>query len=334
MFKKIRRPGRSHKDSSFKKIFTYFIFGLICAVFLFIAPMGSQLIGEGMVAKVGREQIMIRELKQLEEVIKENYQRQRKMEEWDEASLEQIRSSALQQLIDLYMVYSSSKREGFFISDQELKDNIQSFPVFQEKGRFLYSRYLEFLKLRRISPKRFEEQLRKQQTFQSWQDLFNKAFQTNELEKQQNKARDRYKIQLEYAEMQAEEIKEEEVSKLLKEKNSQQLKLLLKKAGVSWQKTGEFALFLPIQTPIAQNQKMISAIIAHLPEKGWIPSLVRDNNKLYAINIVSFSQDLPKKEENPLDLFLSQNYGKSNQMFETWLKAQAKKIPIKVPKKK
>ena len=332
MFKKIRRPGRSHKDSSFKKIFTYFIFGLICAVFLFIAPMGSQLIGEGMVAKVGREQIMARELKQLEEAIKDNYQRQRKVEEWDEASLDQIRSSALQQLIDLYMVYSSSKREGFFISDQELKDNIQSFPVFQEKGRFLYSRYLEFLKLRRISSKRYEEQVRRQQTVQNWQELFDKAFQSNELEKQRNKKREQYKVQLEYAEMQAEEIKEEEVSLFLKEKNLKELNLLLKKAGGNWQKTGEFALFLPTQTLIAQNQKVMSAIISHLPEKGLIPSLVRDNNKLYAINIVSFSQKEASKEENPLDLFLSQNYEKSNYLFETWLKAQ--KIPIKVLKKK
>ena len=329
MFKKIRRPGRSHKENSVKKIISYFVFGLICAVFLFIAPMGAQFMGEGMVAKVGRERLMIRELKQLEENLKQNYQKQRNVEEWDEATLDQIRSSALQQLIDLYIVYISSKKEGFFISDQELRDRIQSFSVFQEKDRFLYSRYLEFLKIQRLSPKRFEEKIRKAQTFQNWQDSFNKAFQTNELEKQQNKKRNQYKINLEYAEIQAEEFKEEEISKLLKEKKLKKLNLLLKKAGVSWQKTGDFSLFLPVQTLIAQNQKIMSAITAHLPKKGLIPLLIRDNNKLYIVNILSFSKETPSEKENRLDLFLSQNFGKSNQLFDSWLKAQTRKIPIK-----
>lgn len=330
MFKKIRRPGRSHKEGSVKKIFFYFVFGLICAVFLFIAPMGSQFMGESQVAKVGRERIMIKELRDLEENLKQDYQKQGQVEEWDEATLNNIRSTALGQLIDIYSIYISSKKEGFFLSDQELRDSIQSFPEFQEKGRFLYSRYLEFLKFRKISPKSFEEKIRKAQTAQNWSELFDKAFQTTDLEKQQNKKRNQYTIRLEYAEIQAEELKEDEIFKLLKDKNKKSLELLLKKAGVSWQKTEDFSLFLPVRTFIAQNPKIMSAIIGYLPKTGLIPSLIRDNNKIYIVNILSFSKKSAESEkENQLEMLLSQNFGKSNELFEAWLKAQKEQIRIK-----
>ena len=325
MLKKIRRPGRSRKEGSLKKIFSYFVFGLICAVFLFIAPMGSQFMGEGLVAKVGRERIMSRELRQLEESLKQNYQNQRNIEELDESILTRIRSEALKQLIDLYVIYSSSKREGFLISDQELRDSIQSFPVFQEKGRFLYSRYLEWLKIQKMSPRRFEEKIRKAQTAQNWSESFNKAFQTNSLEKQQNEKRRAYRINLEYAEIKMEEVKEDEISELLKSKNK--INRFLKKAEISWEKTGDFSLFLPVRTFIAQNQKIVSAIIDHLPKTGLIPDLVRDNNKLYILNILSFSKE--SSGEEALDFLLSQNFGKSNQLFESWMRVQSEEIPIK-----
>ena len=146
MLEKIRRPGRSYRDGSFKKFFSYFILGLICAMFLFIAPMGTQLNTQGVVAQVGSHIIRSRELRNIEENLKRQYQSRLNSDSRSEALLAQIRSQALQHLINTYTVYLLAKKEDFFVSNKELRETIKDFPAFQEEERFLHSRYQAFFK--------------------------------------------------------------------------------------------------------------------------------------------------------------------------------------------
>ena len=328
MLNKIRRPGRSYKDGVFKKAFSYIVLGLICAMFLFIAPMGTQLNTQGVVAQVESHLIRSRELKLIEDNFKKQYQSRLNSSPSPEALQQQIRSQALQYLIDLYKISVLAEKEDFFISDKELRETIRDYPAFQEEGRFLYSRYQVFLKSQNLSPAHFEERIRRYELSQNWVSSFKKAALTNQLEELKKSERHQYKINFQYVELAAEKVEEEKLADLLKTKNQAGVKQFLKSADADWKETGVFSLILPIGQAIAQNDKIVEALLSHLPNKGLVPNIIRDENKVYAVKILSFDKTESKPEELKIERLLSRNFGKSDQVFENWLSTESKKIKV------
>ena len=328
MLEKIRRPGRSYRDGALKRFFSYIIFGLICVVFLFIAPMGTQMGGQGVVAKIGPYMIRSRELRNLEENIKRQHQSRLNSESNNEDFQTQIRSQALQHLIDLYLINISAEKEGFFITDQELREVIHELSVFQEKGRFLYSRYTAFLKNQNLSPNLFEERIRRSKMGEVWSDLFNKAAPSNKLEKIKKTEKHQYKVNFQYVELKAEELEEEQLAGLLKSQDKSGTDRFLNSINVKWLETGVFSLILPIGQSIAQNEKLMQTIISRLPEKGLVPRLIREANKVYAVNILSFSKEEMSPEEERLERLFSRNFEKSDLLFRSWLSVQTEKIKV------
>lgn len=328
MLEKIRRPGRSYKDGIFKKSFSYLVLGLICAMFLFIAPMGTQLNTQGVVAQVGPHLIRSRELRNIEENLKRRYQSRLNSESAPEALQDQIRSQALQHLIDTYTIDLLAEKEGFFISDKELRETIRGFSGFQEKERFLRSRYQAFLKSQNLSPALFEERIRRSKRTEDWISSFKKGTPANKLEEIKQKERHQYKINFQYAELKTKEIEEEKLVAFLKTKDQKGLNQFLKSAGADWKETGVFSLILPIGQAIAQNEKVIQTLLSHLPDKGLVPQIIRDSNKIYVVKILSFDRKEAQAEELEIERLLSRSFGKSSQLFEDWLSAESEKIKI------
>ena len=328
MLEKIRRPGRSYKDGIVKKSLSYFILGLICAMFLFIAPMGTQLSTQGVVAQVGPHLIRSRELKNIEASLKKQYQSRLNSNSNTETLQKQIRSQAIQYLINTYKISLLAKQNGFFISDKELRDRIKQYPAFQEKGRFLHSKYQAFLKYQNLNPSHFEERIRRAEMSQDWLMLFKKGIPKNQLEEMKKTEKYQYQISLNYVELSAEQVKENKLAELLKAKDRQGIDQFIKEANASWEKTDVFSLIQPIAQPIAQKDQVIEALLAHLPEKGLIPHLIRDQNKVYAIEISSFKIGTVKKEDLQIEQLLSRNFGKPDQVFENWLSIESKKIKV------
>ena len=328
MLEKIRRPGRSYRDGALKKFFSYIIFGLICVVFLFIAPMGTQMEGRGVAAKVGPHIIRSRELRNLEENIKRQHQSRFNSESDSEDFQKQIKHQALQHLIDLYLINISAEKEGFFITDQELRGVIHDLAVFQEEGRFLYSRYTAFLKNQKLSPNLFEERIRRSKMGEVWSGLFNKAAPSNKLEKIKKTEKYQYKVNFQYVELKAEEVEEERLATLLKSQDKSGVDRFLSSINVKWLETGVFPLILPIGQSIAQNEKLMQAVISRLPEKGLISRLIKEGNKVYAVNILSFSKEEMSPEEERLERLFSRNFEKSDLLFRSWLSVQTEKIKV------
>ena len=65
---------------------------------------------------------------------------------------EEIRQRAKSEIVRMYLLVQGSLNNGFFLSDSELRSEIRSFSVFQKEGRFLYSRYLSYLKSQGLEP--------------------------------------------------------------------------------------------------------------------------------------------------------------------------------------
>ena len=331
MLDKLRRPGRSRKDGRIKKIFTTALFGLICLVFVFIAPMGVNIMGEGVVAQVGSDFIKSRELRMIEENLRYQYKSRLEQEDSDSASqLErQIRSRALQELVRLYLINYSLKKEGHFLTDEELAFAIQSIPEFQEKGRFLKTKYIALLKNINLNQARFEENERRRLLANQWQKTFQQAVPANKLEKEKNQARYQYKTQLRYIELKAEEVEEEQLEPFVLEQNKQEIDRFLKQTQAKWEKTNLFPLLLPLGVPIAHNENIMKAVIEQLPIKGLIPKLIRDKDKLYIVEILSFSEDSSNPEDKSLAGLLNQSFEKANRLFDSWLTVQRQNVKIK-----
>ena len=332
MLDRIRRPGRSLKEGSVKKIFSYIVFGLICLVFVFLAPMGSRILGEGVLAYVGDEPIRAGEVQFFENILKQQYQK--RLDGADEDSFlkiqKEIRQRALREMINQYLVVQSSKKEGFFVSDKELRSEIRSFPLFQDKGRFLYSRYKLFLKNNRLSASRFEDRIRRDRHTRQWGSLFKKSAVGNHLEKEKNEQRYAYKVRFQYAELKAGELEEEKLEPFVKSRDLENINQFLKKNKLEWKETGEFALISPFGVSIAQNENVMEALIHQLPSRGLIPHFIRQSDTIYIVNVLSFKKKAASLQERQLQNLLSQNFDKPFRLLQSWVDVQNQKIKVKM----
>ena len=332
MFEKWRRPGRSPKEGKIKKLFNYIVFGAICLVFVFLAPMGTKLMGEGVVAYVGGEPIRGRDLSFIEENIRRS--QQGRLEQANEENYlkiqEEIRQSALRQIIELFLMAQGSQKEGFFLSDEELRAEIRSFPAFQQEGRFLYSAYLTFLKNSKLSSHRFEERIKKSKLSENWINIFKKASLVNSLEEEKKSQRGRYKVNFRYVLFKAGDIEEQKLEPLVKAGDVKKVNHFVQKNKGVWEKTGLFSLFSPFGTPIAQNQNLMELLIRHLPSLGIIPQLIRQADKIYVVDVLSFKEGEMDAEEKQLEKLISQRFDKSTRLLDSWLNFQREKIKVKL----
>lgn len=335
MFEKIRRPGRSLKDGKVKKWFSYFIFGLICLVFVFLAPMGAQFIGKGVLGYVGGEPIRAREFRLVEGNIRRQYQS--RLDQADEESYskiqEEIRQKALRYLVEVSLLAQGAKKADFFLSDEELRAKIRSFPVFQQDGRFLYSRYLQLLKQEKLNPSHFEERIRKAKTAENWRALFKKSVFTNTLEQEKKSQRHRYKVNFRYVSLHAGDVEEQDLEPFVKARDVKKINNFLKKHKVKWEETGVFSLFSAFGQPIAQNQNLMEVLIHHLPSTGLIPRLIRQGDQIYVVHVLSFTEGTASPEERQLESFLEQNFDKSVRLLDVWMDFQREKIKVRLSDK-
>ncbi len=329
MFEKLRRPGRSQKDRKIKKWLSFFVFGLICLVFVFLAPIGSNLIGEGVLGYVGREPIRAGELSFLEDNIKWRFKS--RLEQADSEGYskiqKEIRRIAQAEIVKLYLLAQSSQNNGFFLSDGELRSEIQSYPVFQKDGRFLYSRYQGFLKNQNLSPARFEERIRRGKLAENWAAVFQKAAPSNKLEEEKSSQRQRYKVNFRYAELSAEDIDTELLAALAKAKDLKAINHFLRANNAKWEETGLFSLFAAFDVPAAQNQALMDALMRRLPATGLIPRLIGQDGQVYIAQILAFKKERAGSQQKRA--FFRQ-LDKSVRLLDSWLSFQSQKIKVKI----
>ncbi len=72
-----------------------------------------------------------------------------------------LKERALEMLIEEELIQQGARRLGLSVTDAELREHIQTLPVFQEDGRFSQRRYLGTLSRARLSPADFEAQERR-----------------------------------------------------------------------------------------------------------------------------------------------------------------------------
>lgn len=71
-----------------------------------------------------------------------------------------LRETVLDHLITQVLITQEARRLGFYVSDEELRNAIQSIPLFQVNGQFDPRNYERFLRYKRMTAEAFEESYR------------------------------------------------------------------------------------------------------------------------------------------------------------------------------
>ncbi|MGH8057924.1 MAG: peptidylprolyl isomerase [Candidatus Entotheonellia bacterium] len=114
-------------------------------------------------ATVGDEAIFVREYQAAHNNLIEFYRRayrERFTEEMARAF--QLKQQALETLIQRKLLLREARRQRLTVTDVELIEQVQNYPAFQINGAFDRNRYVQLLRLSRLSPADFEQSQREE----------------------------------------------------------------------------------------------------------------------------------------------------------------------------
>jgi peptidyl-prolyl cis-trans isomerase D len=93
-----------------------------------------------------------------------------------------LKQQALDTIVQRTLLIHEAQRQGLTASDTELIEKVQSYPVFQVDGRFDRSRYLQVLRLSRLTPADFEQNQREEILLAKLENLIKDGVQVTESE--------------------------------------------------------------------------------------------------------------------------------------------------------
>ncbi|GIW42525.1 MAG: peptidylprolyl isomerase [Candidatus Binatia bacterium] len=118
-----------------------------------------------------------------------------------------LRSQALEQLIQLSLLRQEAERIGFVVGDQELREAIATLPAFQnEAGRFDPRRYRVLLRGRNLPPADFEESYREELLAQKVRSLVTTGVYVSEAELRERFRFENEKVALRFVRVPAREM--------------------------------------------------------------------------------------------------------------------------------
>jgi peptidyl-prolyl cis-trans isomerase D len=151
------------------------------------------------VATVGSEDIALREFQLTYNNLADFYRRvyQDRFSE-DFARTLNLKQQALDTLVERKLLLHEAKRQGLRVTDGELIERVQSYSVFQVNGGFDRNRYLQVLRLSRLTPGDFEQNQREELLLAKLENLIKDAVQVTENEVKDAFIHDKEQLNVEY----------------------------------------------------------------------------------------------------------------------------------------
>jgi peptidyl-prolyl cis-trans isomerase D len=109
-----------------------------------------------------------------------------------------LKQQALDTLVQRKLLLHEAKRQGLTVADAELIARVQSYPIFQVNGGFDRSRYLQVLRLSRLTPGDFEQNQREELLLAKLENLIKDGIQVTENEVKEAFIRDQEQVNVEY----------------------------------------------------------------------------------------------------------------------------------------
>ena len=96
------------------------------------------------------------------------------------------------------LLLREAKRQGMRVTDAELIERVHSYPVFQVDGTFDNSRYLQVLRLSRLTPADFEQNQREELLLRKLENLIKDGIQVTEIEVKEAFIHDKEQLNVDY----------------------------------------------------------------------------------------------------------------------------------------
>jgi peptidyl-prolyl cis-trans isomerase D len=248
----------------------------------------------GVVAAVGNTEIMADEYQQA-------YRRQVEMykqlfgDKLDDKLLESmnLKQQVLDRLIRRTLVLQYADRMQLEVGPEELVAEIQRIPAFAGQDGFNRQRYLDVLRANRLTPERFEAEMRRDLTERKIEGLVRDSVKVSEAEARDVFSRVRRQVTVEVVQLPAgEEGKKAAETITLATGKGKALAAAGREAGASVKVYGPF----PVTTPpkeIPDPEVFRQAVVLLKPEE--MSPLVPGENASYLLRLVS--QQYPSAEE-------------------------------------
>jgi peptidyl-prolyl cis-trans isomerase D len=150
-------------------------------------------------ATVGGETVSLREFEMTHNNLADFYRRiyQDRFTE-DFARTLNLKQQALDTLVQRKLLLHEARRQGIRVTDAELIERVHSYPVFQVDNHFDSTRYLQVLRLSRLTPGDFEQNQREELLLAKLENLIKDAIQVTEIEVKEAFIRDKEQLNVEY----------------------------------------------------------------------------------------------------------------------------------------
>ncbi len=150
-------------------------------------------------ATVSGESVSLREFQMTYSNLEDFYRRayQDRFTE-DLARTLNLKQQALDALVQRKLLIHEARRQGIRVTDAELIEKVYSYPVFQVNSTFDNTRYLQVLRLSRLTPGDFELNQREELLLAKLENLIKDAIQVTESEIKEAFIRDKEQLDVEY----------------------------------------------------------------------------------------------------------------------------------------
>lgn len=208
--KQVKKTLEGNRGINGKTILAMVLFGMIILTFVlsdYSTRQGGGL-GLGAAAEVNGEIITLKEFQDQENRVAAYYAQLFGGKIDNEMQLRQIRSEAINELVNNSLAAQAAEREKIFATDAELKKIImEDLPYFKKDGVFQSDLYKGLLNANKLTPSEFEKGLRQQAKTQRIRQLFELGLSSNRLEKDLENELKSKKLNVAYVKLNSDEIK-------------------------------------------------------------------------------------------------------------------------------
>lgn len=240
-----------------------------------------------------------------------------------------LKQQVVEQLIRRVLVLQYAERMGIGVSLEELAEEIRRIPAFAGKDGFSRQRYLDVLRANRLTPERFEADLRRNLTERKMEALIRGAVRVSDAEVLEAFRQVRRQLTVEVVQLPAGDEGKKLADKItVAIGQGKPLAAASKEAGVTAKQFGPFPLdALPKEVPDPDAFRQGVGVL----KPGETSPLVTGQQASYLIRLVS-QQDPPEAEyEKDKEAFRAQLLlRKRTAVFADWLRQlrQAAKVTV------
>lgn len=319
------------KNLTRKNVVAYLIFGAIIMVFVFFGYQNSGSNMMGYAARVNDKVISITEFQSSLDQMMQFYSSLMGGQLGNSPEMQaQMRSSALDQLIQREVVAQAAQKEGFRVTDSEIRDLLLKAPSFQKDGVFQRSYYEGYLQNLKTTAARFENQLKRDLVVERLRKTITEGIVPfdSELAKIQKLKSKTYTV--DYVKLDEETLKGKVTLEELgaKTKDSKAFESEVQKLGLKWQTAKPVSLDQDRIAEIGASERVLNEVFK-LTEKGQVvPEVVTTSQGLYAIRLNKIEDKAAAKEESVSNVKAQIGAQRSNELLMKWTENKSKNFSI------